>query len=473
MTVGPTTDLCVIGAGSAGLAVAMGAAALNVPVILIEKGEMGGRRFKSGGIGSTVLGAAGRAVHTTHAAEAFGITVDGPRIDYRRTDGHRRDVAAAIAPKVSVARLQAMNVEVIRAAARFTSKTTLEAGGRTISARRFVVATGSSPATLPIPGLEQIRGLTTESIFELDTLPTRLVVIGAQKEGLELAQAFRRLGSEVTVLDSGRALADEDPELADILLIELAREGIVLRESIEILRVEPKGSGVRVVLAGESSPPALDVSHVLIAGGRLPSVEGLGLEAAGVRFDKKGIRVGRNLRSSNRRVYAVGDVAGVPFPAAAHYQASLVLRASLMRLPVRIEPSLVPQITFTDPEIAVAGLREEDARRRHGKVRVLRWPFAENDRALAERLPTGHIKVILSKRETVLGVGVVGARAGELIGPWQLAISKALKVDDMAGLVMPYPTLSQVSQRAAATAIGGSWRRVWMSRLVSLMRAFG
>jgi pyruvate/2-oxoglutarate dehydrogenase complex dihydrolipoamide dehydrogenase (E3) component len=474
MTASSTTDLCVIGAGSAGLSVAMGAAALDVPVVLIEKGEMGGQCLNSGGVPSEALIAAARTAHVMRAAERFGIAAHEPWIDYSQIRAHLRDVIGAIAPNVSVARMEAMNVKVIRAAARFTSKTTVEAGGLTIRARRFVVATGSSPAALPIPGLEQIRSLTTESIFDLETLPTRLIVVGTETAGLELAQAFRRLGGEVTILETGKALADEDPELADILLVQLAREGIVLRENVEIVRVEPRGPGVRVILAGKTLQEAVDGSHLLIAAGRMPNVEGLGLEAAGVAFDKGGITLGRNLRSSNRRVYAVGDVGGAPFAAhAASYQAALVLRASLMRLPAGIEPTLIPRVIFTDPEIAVAGLREEDARRRHGTIRVLRWPFAENDRALAERVSVGHIKVIVSKRETVLGVGIVGPHAGELIGLWQLAISKALKVDDMAGLVMPYPTLSEVSQRAAATAVAARRRRPWTSRLMRLMRAFG
>ena len=278
----------------------------------------------------------------------------------------------------------------------------------------------------------------------------------------------------MTILEPGKALADEDPELADILLVQLAREGVVLHENIEILRVEPHGPGVRVILAGKILEKTVDGSHLLVAAGRMPNVEGLGLEAAGVAFGKSGITLGRNLRSSNRRVYAVGDVGGAPFStAAASYQAALVLRAGLMHLPARIEPALIPRVTFTDPEIAVAGLREEEARRRHGTIRVLRWPFCENDRALAERVPAGHIKLILSKRDIVLGVGIVGPHAGELIVLWQLAISKALKVDDMAGLLMPYPTFSEVSQRAAATAFAGRWRRPWTSRLLRSIRGFG
>ena len=474
MTASLTTELCVIGAGSGGLSVAMAAAALHVPVILIEKGEMGGQRLNGGGVPSKALIAAGGAAQIMRASEGFGLGVHEPRIDYLQVRAHLRDVIGSLAPNVSVARLEAMNVKVIRAAARFTSTATVEAGGFTISASQFVIATGSTPAALPIPGLEQIRSLTPDAIFDLETLPTRLIVVGTERAGLELAQAFRRFGCEVTILEPARALADEDPELADILLIQLAREGIVLHENVEILRVEPRGSGVRVVVAGKTLEETVDGSHLLIAAGRMPNVEGLGLDAAGVAFDKSGIKLDRNLRSSNRRIHAVGDVGGAPFSAAAaSYEAGLVVRASLMRLPVRIDPTLIPRVTFTDPEIAVAGLREEDARRRYGTIRVLRWPFAENDRALAEGVPAGHIKVILSKRDTILGAGIVGPHAGELIGLWQLAICKRLKVDDMAGLVMPYPTFSEVSQRAAITAVTGRRRGSLTGRLMRLIRGFG
>lgn len=473
MTASFTTELCVIGAGSGGLSVAMAAAAQHVPVILVEKGEMGGQRLYGGGVPSKALIAAGHAAQIMRATEDFGLGVHEPRSNYPLVRAHLRDVIDSIAPNVSVARLEAMNVKVIRAAARFTSKTSVDAGGFTISASRFVVATGSSPAGLPIPGIEQIRSLTPDSIFDLDTLPTRLIVVGTERAGLELAQAFRQLGSEVTILEPACALADEDPELAGILLIQLVRDGIVLRENIEILRVEPHGPGVRAVVAGKTLEETVDGSHLLVAAGRIPNVEGLGLAAAGVAFDKNGIKLDRNLRSSNRNVYAVGDVGGAPFStAAASYEAGLVLRAGRRHSPVRIAPALIPRVTFTDPEIAVVGLREEEARRRYGTVRVLRWPFAENDRALAEGGRAGHIKVIVSKRDIVLGAGIVGPHAGELIGLWQLAISKALKVDDMAGLVMPYPTFSEVSQRAAATAGASHWRGPWASRLLRLMRGF-
>jgi pyruvate/2-oxoglutarate dehydrogenase complex dihydrolipoamide dehydrogenase (E3) component len=473
MTASLITDLCVIGAGSGGLSVAMAAAALHVPVVLVEKGEMGGQRVNGGGVPSQALIAAGRAAHILRSAQYFGIAPHEPWINYAQTRAYLRSVTAAVAPNTSVARLEAMNVKVIRAAARFTSKTTVEADGLSIQARRFVIATGSSPASLPIPGLEQIRPLTTDTLFDLETLPTRLTMIGTHSAGLELAQAFRRLGCEVTILEPGKALIHEDPEFADILLAQLAQEGIVLRENVEIRRVEPRMTGVRVILAGKAVEETVDGSHLLMAAGRTPNVEGLGLESARVAFGKRGITLGRNLRSSNPRIYAVGDVGAPSMAHSANYQAAVVLRESLVRLPAKIEPMLVPRVIFTDPGIAVAGLLEDEARRRYGTVRVLRWPFAENDRALAERVGSGHIKVILSKRDTILGAGIVGPHADELIGLWQLAISKALKVDDVAGLVMPYPTLSEISQRAAAAAVAGRWRRPVASRLLRLMRGFG
>ena len=474
MTASLTPDLCVIGAGAGGLAVAAGAAALGSAVVIVEKGDMGGQSLNRGSIPSRALIAAGRAAFVMRTAERFGIRAQEPWVDYARTQAYLREVIASIAPNQSVARMEAMNVKVIRGAARFTSKTTVEAGGIPLEPRRFVVATGSSPIIPPIPGLEQVRSLTTDSIFDLNILPTRLIIVGTAGDGLALGQAFRRLGCEVTILETGRALADEESELAELLLAQLTREGIVLRENVEILRAEPRGAGVRVVLTGKVLEETIDGSHLLIASGRAPNVDGLGLESAGIVFDKSGIRVDRNLRSSNRRVYAVGDVAGAPFSvAAAADQAATVLRTNSLRLPAKRDPAAIPRITFTDPEIATAGLREDEARRRYGAIRVLRWPFAENDRARTDGIAAGHIKVILSKRDTVLGVGIVGPQAGELISLWQLAISNALKVDDVADVILAYPTLSDVSKYAAATARAGPWRNLWANRMMRLMRAFG
>ncbi len=475
-------DLCVIGAGSGGLSVAAAAAALGVPVVLIEMGEMGGDCLNHGCVPSKALIAAGRAAQTMREAARFGVQPVVPRVSMEKVRAHIRGVIAAIAPNDAQARYTAMGVQVIRAHARFVARNAVEAGGVRIEARRFILATGSSPAIPPIPGLDQIPFLTNETVFDLDVTPSRLAIIGAGPIGLELAQAFRRLGCDVVMLDAGRAFSREDPELARPALDALEREGVVLREGVRIARIEPQGTGARIVLAGALAGDVeehVDASHVLVATGRAPNVQGLGLEEAGVRFTDQGVRVSARMRTTNRRIYAIGDVAAssakgeLQFTHAANYQAGLVLRATLFRLFVKMRPERVPRVTYTDPEVAVAGLSEEQARARKARFHVYRWPFSENDRAQAERRTEGFIKAIVAPSGKVLGVGIVGAHAGELIAPWQLAIAKGLKIGDMANVVLPYPTLGEVSRRVAIAHYARSLGGPFLQSLLRFLRTFG
>ncbi|MDB5570510.1 MAG: dihydrolipoamide dehydrogenase [Hyphomicrobiales bacterium] len=475
-------DLCVIGAGSGGLSVAAAAAAMGVPVVLVEKGEMGGDCLNYGCVPSKALIAAARTAQTVREAGRFGVEAVEPRVSMAEVRAHVRHVVAAVAPNDSEARYRAMGVQVIRASARFVSPRAVEAGGVRIEARRFVVATGSSPAAPAIPGLDQIRPLTNETIFDLDVLPARLAIVGAGPIGVELAQAFRRLGCEVTLLESGRALAQEDPELAAPALEALVREGVQVREGVSIARFEAHGAGARIVLAGpggEGAEEFVDASHVLLATGRTANVHGLGLEQAGVEFDARGVKVSQSLRTSNRRVYAVGDAAASPsgeklqFTHAANYHAGLVLRAALFRLPVRMRPERVPRVTYSDPEIAVAGLTEAQARKLTHKLHVYRWPFSENDRAQAERRTAGFVKVVVAPGGRVLGAGIVGAHAGELIAVWQLAIARGMKIGEIADVVLPYPTLAEVSRRVAISHYARSLGGPSLQSLLRFLRRFG
>lgn len=467
-------DLCVIGAGSGGLSIAAAAAAMGVSVVLIEKGEMGGDCLNTGCVPSKALIAAGHIAATMRRGEPFGIAPVEPKVDFAKTHDHVHGVIKTIAPNDSVARFQAMGVRVLRAHARFTSKNTVEAGDETIQARRFIVATGSAAAVPTIPGLDLVRYFTNETIFELKERPQRLVIIGGGPIGMELAQAFRRLGSDVTVLEVGRVLGREDAELAAPVRERMEAEGVSIVESAKILRLELRGQGFRIVLGGGEFEHFVDGSHLLIAAGRSPNVENLGLDRAGIAYDKKGIHVNAGLRTSNRRVYAIGDCVGAAqFTHAANYHAGLVMRSALFRLPVKVKAEAIPRVTYTDPEIAVTGLTEEQAKAVHKDIRVLRWPFVENDRAVAEHEAHGHIKVITTAKGKILGAGIVGPRAGELISLWTLALSKNMKVSDIAGIVMPYPTLSEVSRRAAITYFGPSLRSPWLQRALTFLRKFG
>ena len=467
-------DLCVIGAGSGGLSVTAAAAAMQVSVVLVEKNKMGGDCLNYGCVPSKALIAAGHAAQTMRGAQRFGLQPVEPRANMAAVHDHVHGVITAIAPNDSEERFTAMGVKVIRAAGKFVARDTLEAGGFQIKARRFVIATGSSASAPPIPGLDQVRYLTNETVFGLKELPARLVVIGGGPIGLELAQAFRRLGCEVTVLEAARALSREDPELATVALTRLREEGVVIREAVKIVRMEARGAGARILLAAGEVEEPVDASHVLIAAGRAPNVNNLGLEQAGVAFDKRGVKVDAGLRTSNRKIYAIGDVAGgAQFTHAANYHAGLVIRSALFRLPVRIKAHLIPRVTYTDPEIAVAGLTEEQAKEQHKVVHVYRWPFAENERAQAERETQGHIKVMTDRKGRVLGAGIAGPRAGELIMPWQMAISKGMKIGEFASLVFPYPTLSEVSKRVAVTRLQKGLANPWLPRILRFMRGFG
>ncbi len=440
-----TPDICIVGAGSGGLVVAAGAAQLGLEVVLIERGLMGGECLNYGCVPSKALIAAAKMAHAQRSGGAFGIAPVEPGVDFGRVMDHVAEVIAAIAPNDSVARFEGLGVRVLAEEARFVSSDEIQAGPHRIKARRIVLATGSRPTLPMIPGLADAPYLTNETIFANRTLPTHLVVIGGGPIGLEMAQAFRRLGARVTVLEAVAFLAKDDPELSAVVVQQLKAEGVDLRDGAVIERVE----GTNIVLKGGER---LEASHLLVAAGRAPNVEALDLDKAGVSFTKHGITVDPSLRTSNRRVWAIGDCNGLyAFTHMAGYEASLFIR-SLFRLPVRLDASIVPWATYTDPELAQVGLSERAARDKHGEgIKVLRWKLSDNDRAQAERRTEGLVKAIVDSRGRILGASIVAPQAGELIQPWCLAISKRLKIAAMASFVPPYPTVGEASKRAAGS----------------------
>ena len=443
-------DLCVIGAGSGGLSVAAVASQLGARTVLVERGRMGGDCLNYGCVPSKSLLAAAKAAEAARHMDAFGLRLAAPEVDFAATMRHVKDVIAAIAPNDSEARFTGLGVDVIRAEARFAGAQEIEAGGRRIRARRIVVATGSSPATPPIPGLAETPHLTNETVFENETLPDHLLVIGGGPIGLELAQAHRLLGARVTVLEAAGILAKDDPELVDLLRVRLRRDGIAIREEVKILRIERAEAGVAAVLEdGER----IEASHLLVAAGRRANVEGLALDAAGIAHSPKGIEVDARLRTTNPKVYAIGDVTGGPqFTHLANYHAGIVIRNALFRLPAKVDYSALPWVTFTEPELAQVGLTEAGARVREGdKITILRWPLHENDRAQAERTTEGLVKIVASRRGKVLGASILAPNAGELIQLWGLAIQEGIGVKSIAGMIAPYPTFGEISKRAAGT----------------------
>jgi len=465
------TDICVIGGGSAGLSVAAGAAQLGAPTVLIEAGRMGGDCLNVGCVPSKSLIAAARHAQSMRQGGPFGIAPAEPVVDMAAVERHIEGVIASIAPHDSVERFEGLGVRVIQAHARFTGPASIEAGGQRIEARRFVVATGSRPAVPPVEGLAELPFFTNETIFTNEVLPEHLVVMGGGPIGCELAQAYRRLGAAVTILDIGPILPKDDPELVAVVRAGLEAEGVRILDRIEMLRAEP---GPTLVIRADGAEQRVTGSHLLVATGRKPNIEGLGLDAAGIAHDRRGITVDQGLKTSNRKVYAIGDVAGgLQFTHLASYHAGLVIRNALFRLPVKAREDIVPWVTYTEPELASVGLSEADALARGVAHEVLRAGFADNDRARTERATGGLVKLVVSGRGRVLGAAIAGAHAGELILPWVVAVQQRAKLSTMASMVAPYPTLGEAGKRAASAYFTPKLFSDRARRLVKLLRWFG
>ncbi len=450
MTASLNVDICVIGAGSGGLTVAAGASQLGVSVVLVERHLMGGDCLNFGCVPSKALLAAGKAAHNIVHAGRFGVSGGPLHVDNVAVRQHVRDVIAGIAPHDSVERFRALGVNVIEGSARFTGPREIEVNGQKIRARRFVIATGSSPMVPPIPGLEAVPYLTNETVFDHDQEMAHLIVIGGGPIGVEMAQAHRRLGSAVTIVEMARMLPNDDPELTAVVQDCLAREGIDIRTGVTAESVASAAGGVAVTL---DSGDLVRGSHILVAAGRKANLADLNLEAARVDYSPKGITVDRGLRTSNRKIYAIGDVTGgLQFTHVAGHHAGVVIRSALFRLPAKAKKTAhIPWVTYTDPELAHVGLREEAARALHGDINILRFPFGENDRAQAERDADGMIKIVTARNGKVLGVSMVGPHAGDLLQPWVMAVNQGLKIGAMAGAIWPYPTFGEVGARAAGS----------------------
>lgn len=463
----PEFDLTVIGAGAAGLSVTAVAAQLGVRVALIERDRMGGDCLNFGCIPSKALLAASHAAQHARNAARFGLHLPEPDIDWNAVQAHVHGVIASIAPADSEARFRALGATVLRAEARFAAPDTLIVDGRHITARRIVIAAGSTAVAPPISGLDRVSYLTNTSIFELPNRPDHLLILGGGPIGLEMADAFAGLGSRVTVIEAATIAGKEDPELVAGLRDSLSARGITLLEGATVTAVEP-GPTLRL-----ADGRTIAGSHLLVAVGRRPNLDALDLPAGGVQGTKAGIATDTGLRSlTNRRVYAVGDIAdpqGIGPRAFTHigsYHAGIVIRRALFRLPARVDYAALPRVTYTNPELAQAGMTEAEARAAGHTIRILRWPLADNDRATAERDTAGLVKLIVTG-DRVLGAGILAPSAGEMIGLWALAIAQRTKPSALASLMLPYPTRSEAAKRAVASFFAP---RLFAPRTKSLVR---
>lgn len=415
---------------------------------------MGGDCLNTGCVPSKALLAAGHAAQNARRADRFGIKTGKVSANGKKVFQHVRNVIAKIEPNDSIERFEGLGVNVIQGEGRFVGPDTVQVGDQKVVAAKFVIATGSSAFVPLIKGIEDLDVLTNENVFELGQVPDHLIVIGGGPIGCELAQAFRHLGSEVTILEMFKIMPKDDPELVRVVRNRLLEDGIVLHEGIKVVRAQGTVEAPEIVVEdGDEREHIIAGTHLLVSAGRRPNVMGLGLEHAGVDFSPKGIEVDQRLRSSNKRIFAIGDVAGgFQFTHVAGYHAGIVIRNVLFKLPAKTKLDHVPWVTYTDPELSQAGLTEAQARVKYGEaIKVLTWEFAENDRAQAELDTEGLIKVVTSAKGKILGAGIAGPRAGELIAPWVLAMEQGLKIGAMASTIAPYPTLGEVSKRAAGS----------------------
>jgi len=461
-----TYDLAVIGVGAAGLVTAGGASQLGLKVVLFEAGEMGGECLNTGCVPSKALLAAAHAAHAGPAAAGLGVRFPAPEIDWAADNGHVASVIETIAPHDSQERFEGFGVDVVRAHARFATPDTLEADGRRYRAKRVVIATGSAPAVPPIPGLADVPYLTNETVFGLPDRPAHLLILGGGAIGCELAQAHRRLVARATIVEADRLLPRDDRDAAAVVADSLRADGVEVIEGARAVRVEG-GAGITLHLDDGRTVAG---SHLLVAVGRAPRVAGFGLEVAGVAHGPGGIAVDARLRTTNKRVWAVGDCRDGPrFTHAAGYDAGIAIRNIVFKLPAKADYRALPWVTYTDPELAQVGLTEARARERFGDaLRVLRWSFAKNDRAQAEGRTRGLAKV-MAVRGRPVGATIVGPAAGETIQIWSLAVSARLKLSTVAGMIAPYPTYGEMAKALAGDSFTASLFSPRTRRLVRLL----
>lgn len=444
-------DICIIGAGAAGLSVAAGAAQLGLKTVLIEKGKMGGDCLNTGCVPSKAILAAANAANDIKRADSFGVHTTTPVINFRKVKAHIDTVIQSIAPHDSVDRFESLGVTVIQNTAKFTDRNTVQAGEQIIKARYYVIATGSYPIMPEIEGFEPARVYTNETIFDLQQRPDHLVIIGGGPIGVEMAQAHRRLGAKVSLIDRGEILPRDDHECRQVLRDRLLKDGVQLYEHSSLNKISHSDQDSELALDCKGEAHILRASHILVAAGRAPHIKSLGLDEAGVSYDSKGIKTDARLRTSQKKIYAAGDITGAAqFTHIAGYHAGIIIRNLAFKLRAKVDYQSLPWVTYTDPELAQIGMTEAQAREIYGhKVRIARASFSENDRARADKNTDGFIKVVTKKNGRVLGVSMVGAHAGDTIQLWGLVIAQKLKISAVAGLIAPYPTYGEINKRAA------------------------
>lgn len=441
-------DLVIIGGGSAGLVAASAGAQLKAKVALVEKEDrLGGDCLHYGCVPSKSLIHASRVAHDVARGPEFGIHTQLEKIDLQAALGHVHRVIDTIQVHDSTERFESLGVEVIYGKGEFTDSRTFTVNGRSLKARGYIIATGSRPARIPVEGLEEAGYITNLTVFSLQHQPKSLAVVGSGPIGCELGQAFARLGSEVTIIGSSdHILPKEEPEAAAVVQAQMEKDGVRILNGTRAQRVEVIDGKKHVYTTNGT----VVVDDILLAAGRVPNVDSLNLEAAGVAVGKAGITVNSKLQTTNSRIYAAGDViGGYQFTHVAGYEGAVAMQNALLFPTKSADYSVIPWATFTDPELARVGLTEAQARDRYDDIYILKQDFADVDRALAEAAGHGFAKIITRSSGEILGAHLVGPHAGELISEIVLAMSNNLKVDALKNMIHIYPTLTEVNSKAA------------------------
>jgi pyruvate/2-oxoglutarate dehydrogenase complex dihydrolipoamide dehydrogenase (E3) component len=466
-------DIGVIGGGAAGLTVASGAAQLGAKTVLIEKERsLGGDCLHYGCVPSKTLIRSAQVYHQMRRADEYGLPkVNLPPVDFRQIAGRIQSVIDVIQDHDSEERFCGLGARVVFGAPRFMDPHTVECAGERISARSWVIATGSSPSVPEIPGLAATPYITNMQVFSLKKLPASMLVLGGGPIAIEMAQAFRRLGSEVTVIQrEGQILPKEDRDMAEAVLGALASEGVRFILNADTLSVRDTGEARELTVSSGGATQTLTGETLLVATGRKPNVERLGLGEIGVEYSARGVKVDNRLRTTVKHIYAAGDVnGGYQFTHAAGYEGGVVVANAVFRLPRKVDYTHIPWCTYSDPELASIGLNEQAAAARGIRYTVWIEPFRSNDRALAEGETTGRIKLLLDARERPLGVQILGPQAGELISEWVAVMNGGVKLSTLAGAIHPYPTLGEINKRVAGAVFSG---RIFSDRVRKGLKFF-
>lgn len=473
MTTRMQCDIAIIGGGSGGLSVAAVASQLGLKVVLLEANKMGGDCLNYGCVPSKSLLSVAKRIYQAQRLQAVGYSVSQADFDFKKVIAHVNAVIAEIAVHDSVARFEALGVHVIQAVASFVDRQTVRAGSYRIKARRVVIATGSAPVIPPIPGLETTTFLTNETIFSLDTLPTHLIVIGGGPIGAELAQAFAMLGSKVSIVEGLHILNQEDKDAVAVVRQSMIDMEISLYEHSMVKKVVSDDYGVCVHVEREGKDVQISGSHLLIATGRKPNIQGLHCEKAGIQQRDSGIIVNARLQTSNKRVYAIGDVIGqFPFTHIANAHAGIVLRNIAFKIPAKVYTHALPRVTYTQPELAHVGLSKQQCKDKSVQYRCIKLPYTANDRALAESQREGFIEVYLSAKGKPLGVTIVGHEAGELITAWESIIREGRSLRSLTNAIVAYPTFSEINKRVASQYFAPKLFSVKLRKLVRFINYF-